>query len=492
MVGASKNHKPSKIVKALLFTLVFSLLSLCSGYAWADNAADSTATFSEARALFSNEKHLESIEALIAFLKDQPNSEHSEDASYLANIIIEYRLSDDEFESLSTRALLSNEYMDSMRKLRSGERLKTTPYFSAAIIRSIVPHQKSQSGERPKVCNAPAPPDNLEPDIIVSARVGNDDYADGKCFAFKTISGALKNIKTNGVVWVAPGTYYSIYGENFPILIPEGVSLIGDEINKGNGTTPTVITGSGYAAKGRSTNDYYSTIKGSEGSTVSGFIIKTDNKELLRFGLYSLDSDITIRNNTFIDSYGGVTLHGGGNPLVENNIFSTKYYGIYTHCIGIATIQENDFIEGSYITNSHGDSIIRKNRFSGHSSSGISVHYGSPRIEDNTFKASYVYGALYLGYRTYPVVRRNTFEIFGGAAIKIGKNALPDLGTASDPGNNTFIGNKGTAIISESVTTINAIGNKWNSSRPVCGTDIKLPKNGSVIWGSRRNERCDR
>ncbi|MEE9613919.1 MAG: DUF1565 domain-containing protein [Thermodesulfobacteriota bacterium] len=338
-------------------------------------------------------------------------------------------------------------------------------------------------------CAAPDPPSGLDPDIIVSARYGDDVIADGDCTPYRTVTAAMKAVKADEVVWVAPGIYDAERGEKFPIQLPPGVTLVGDEANKGSGPVPTVIIGSGPAYK-----NYHATIKGAGGAggtTVSGLAIRTGDKKLLRFGIYSADAGITIRNNNFSDSYGGVTLHGGGDPLVEGNVFKTSAYGVYTHCLGTATIRKNDFIEGSYIDNVHGDAIIKENNFSGNSYRAISVQYGNPLVEGNSFHASYVHGALSLHYEASPVVRGNRFEVQGGNGVQIKGQAQPDLGTASDPGGNVFTGTGGTAIVNESGAVVYAVGNRWNSDKPVCGTDIKIVKSGKVVWGAGAGESCD-
>src|SRR5256885_1439045 len=95
---------------------------------------------------------------------------------------------------------------------------------------------------------------------------------------FKTISYALRVATRSGTtVHVAPGTYTS--GETFPITVPAGVLLIGDEPNKGGGSTPTRIVGGGGQAPGATAGFGVALLPGA-GSTVAGVTITNDNPAL--------------------------------------------------------------------------------------------------------------------------------------------------------------------------------------------------------------------
>jgi parallel beta-helix repeat protein len=339
-------------------------------------------------------------------------------------------------------------------------------------------------------CSAPSPPPDIKPTFIVSSYVGDDDKADGRCIAYKTISKAIQAAKPNDLIWVAAGIYDAELGENFPIKLPEGVSLIGDPKSNGAGNDSPVISG-----QGRFIQKSYAAIVGATESIVKGFTIKTGT-EFFRFGIISSDADMTITNNTFSDSYGGVYLIGGGNPLIENNIFSSESYGIYIDHAGIAKIQRNNFIEGSFVRILRGSPVIYENSFSGPHPSAIFVQYGSPLIERNTFNSSYTSGAIQLVYRAYPVIRLNTFKSLNSVAINIKGSSLPDLGTTKDPGGNMFTGKRGIGVMLRNNNTVYAVGNVWKSTQvwipkqPVCGSDIKIEKKGEVVWGENVGEMC--
>ena len=214
-----------------------------------------------------------------------------------------------------------------MRKLRNWERVETLPDLVGAIIRSVK-FTQSKDGAQSTKCVTPDPPNGLNPDIIVSARIGSDELGNGKCRAFKTITAALKDVKPNAVVWVSPGVYSEEIGERFPIFVPKGVSLIGDVENKGEGTIPTVITGSGYV-----TTVYHTAVYAYEGTTISGFTFKSaSGKSSMEFGLFSQGKGIIVKDNTFKELFGGYA-NLGGNPIVKGNLFDTQKYEICSSCL---------------------------------------------------------------------------------------------------------------------------------------------------------------
>src|SRR5688500_17905353 len=62
---------------------------------------------------------------------------------------------------------------------------------------------------------------------------------------FRTITRAIATVLAGQTIQVAPGTYDAALGETFPLLLPPGTALLGDELTKGNGSTPTRIEGGG-------------------------------------------------------------------------------------------------------------------------------------------------------------------------------------------------------------------------------------------------------
>src|SRR6266852_3755210 len=150
----------------------------------------------------------------------------------------------------------------------------------------------------------------------VSASVGVDTNPGTQGSPFKTITHAMRVATRGGAtVHVAAGTYSS--DETFPIVVPAGVLLIGDEANKGGGSTPTSIVGGGGQAPGATAGVGVALLPGA-GSTIAGFRITNDNPALSgRYGLFLSNSSVTLRNNTVTGAthiIGVYVADDGGTP----------------------------------------------------------------------------------------------------------------------------------------------------------------------------------
>jgi len=190
----------------------------------------------------------------------------------------------------------------------------------------------------------------------VSTSTGADTNPGTQNSPFKRITHAISVATRSGTtVQVAPGTYS---GEIFPIIVPAGVLLIGDETNKGGGSTPTSIVGGGLAP-GSAPGDIGVAVLPGTGSTIAGFTITNNNSSFTdRRALILGNSSVTLRNNTvtgathkvgiyidastnhvitgnrIVDNGGsgmGVGLgfiHGGAGSKVENNVITGNGLGV--------------------------------------------------------------------------------------------------------------------------------------------------------------------
>jgi len=165
---------------------------------------------------------------------------------------------------------------------------------------------------------------NDDPEIYYVSAVGSDNNPGTQGSPFKTITHALRVATRSGsTVRVAPGTYNVAHGESFPITVPAGVLLIGDETNKGGGSTPTSIVGGGGQAPG-ATAGYGVALLTGAGSTIAGFTITNDNPALSgRYGLFLSNSAVTLRNNTVTGATHVIGIYvsddGGTPPTPSTN-----------------------------------------------------------------------------------------------------------------------------------------------------------------------------
>jgi hypothetical protein len=209
------------------------------------------------------------------------------------------------------------------------------------------------------VCQAGlAPPAAGVTTVFVSATAGNDATGSGNCAApYKTISKAVVGTTNGAVIRAAPGTYNTALGETFPINLPAGVSLIGDEANRGQGTTGTKIIGDGLLAfAGQDCGTYRTTVYAGANSTIAGFELTNPVNLTVRMTLVVRTDGVTIRNNTVTGLTSGESaiyvcnnsvnqvitgnrivnnlgvglgfIGGGAGSRVENNIITGNDYGV--------------------------------------------------------------------------------------------------------------------------------------------------------------------
>jgi parallel beta-helix repeat protein len=168
------------------------------------------------------------------------------------------------------------------------------------------------------------------PDLYVNAGTGNDSNAGTSSTSpFKTITKALSVAVLGQNINVAAGTYDTANGETFPLYIPAGVSLIGNESNKGSST---IILGGGTPTVYAPSYISNAVVMGS-GSVLAGFTV-TNNSGLGNFPMgvlvhsgYSANN-VIIRNNTIINNPAeGVYVAGGSGGVVTANTFSGNARG---------------------------------------------------------------------------------------------------------------------------------------------------------------------
>jgi len=191
----------------------------------------------------------------------------------------------------------------------------------------------------------------VAPNFYVNAPTGSDTNRGTQASPFKTITHAMSLSKSGSTVQVAPGTYDVANGEVFPITVPAGVLLIGDETNKGGGSTPTSIVGGGQVPA--SPVGTSAALLPGTGSTIAGFTVTNNNGSFsVRRGLSLGNSTVTLRNDTVTGATHqvGVYIDASinhmitGNRIVGNGNTST---GLAFSKGGVGSKVENNVITGN-------------------------------------------------------------------------------------------------------------------------------------------------
>jgi hypothetical protein len=193
-------------------------------------------------------------------------------------------------------------------------------------------------GPVPEVDGAPL--DSGPTAWFVNAATGDDVANDGKSAAtpFLTITRALAAATSGEDVLVAAGTYDASLGETFPITIPDGVILRGDEDNKG----------AGVIVAGGSPSEFIGTvIAAGSGSVVAGLTISAvpsgaDNT----MGLDITVSNVTVQNCTITDGAANAIYirNGSTGHVIRGNVLLRNNEGI-----GFIGGGEGSLVEGNLI-----------------------------------------------------------------------------------------------------------------------------------------------
>lgn len=262
---------------------------------------------------------------------------------------------------------------------------------------------------------APPLPDN-RPAIFVDAANGSDTRGDGsRNNPFKTITYAIQRAEAGSVIQLFPGVYSEESGETFPIRLKAGLTLRGDESTLGEGY---LITGGGtYMSPTLGRQNV--ALLAETGAEVRGVTLRNQGRR--GYALWVESASPRILNNSFVGSiHDGIFIAGASNPWVEGNRFyKNGANGISVLGTSQPTIVNNLFQETGFglTIDQRSAPVVRNNRI----------------LQNRT--------GVIIGGSSRPILRNNLIAQNLETGLTAITNAQPDLGTATDPGNNIFEGN---------------------------------------------------
>ena len=152
--------------------------------------------------------------------------------------------------------------------------------------------------------------------LYVNPVVGNDANTGTRSYPYKTLTRALRGTTTAKIIQLASGTYSTATNEVFPIVIPAGVMVVGNEATKGQGI---VISGSGkYQSRYFSVQNI--TLLLLSDAQLMG--VTVTNATAKGTGVWIESTAPTLANNTFINcGREGVFVSGTAKPAILDNAF---------------------------------------------------------------------------------------------------------------------------------------------------------------------------
>lgn len=275
--------------------------------------------------------------------------------------------------------------------------------------------------------------------LYVNPTTGKDTGAGSSTAPFKTLTKALASATAGTTIHLATGTYNAAGGEIFPLVIPSGVMVLGNELSKGKGIT---ISGSGQ---------YSSSTFGSQ-----KIALRLDSKAQLRgvtvsnavekgTGVWIESTSPTLANNTFTHcGREGVFITGTGKPLILDNVF-------------IANAASGVF----FVRNAKGE--VRRNTCQ-KTGYGIAISdSAAPLIADNKLISNNA--GIFLSREARPVLRRNLIEKNTSGGLVVTGNAQPDLGSSQDPAGNILRDNGRVDLQNSTSLTLVSVGNQLNPAQ---------------------------
>ncbi len=253
---------------------------------------------------------------------------------------------------------------------------------------------------------------STSPTLFVNPTSGSDSAAGSQVSPFKTIARALQQIKSGTKIQLAPGTYSTATGETFPIIIPSGVTIVGNESNKGSGIQ---ITGGGIFASPTFANQLV-TFKLENNAQLRG--VTVTNSETRGTGAWIESTAPTIANCTFVNcKREGVFATGTANPVVNDNVFFQNAAN------GISIVRDT---KGEFRRN-----VCQNTGF------GLAIgDNAAPLIADSRIFENR--SGIVLSKAARPVLRGNIVERNTESGLISLERSVPNLGSSQDPGGNIF------------------------------------------------------
>lgn len=271
--------------------------------------------------------------------------------------------------------------------------------------------------------------------IYVNPQTGTDATGAGTTEAtpYKTITFALQQAQSGTVIQLVPGTYSSETGEKFPLTLPQGVTLRGDEAGKGQGI---LITGSGkYTSRTFAAQNV--TILPQNNSVITG--VTVTNPESRGSGVWIESTNPRVINSTFTNNKReGIFVTGTGNPIIAGNIFiQNTGNGVSVAKSASGEIRGNLFQDTGFGLAVGGDS--------------------TPLIVENQILQNV--DGIFISNSAKPVLRKNVIQNNTRDGIVSISQAQPNLGTSEEAGGNLIRNNKRFDLNNATQGQILAIGN---------------------------------
>jgi parallel beta-helix repeat protein len=288
--------------------------------------------------------------------------------------------------------------------------------------------------------------------LYVDPVMGDDANSGTRANPYRTLTCALKATASAKMIQLAPGTCSSASGEVFPLVIPDGVTVLGNEATKGKGI---FISGSGeYRSQGFGMQNITLLLQGNAqliGVTLTNPMAKGT-------GVWIESASPTVANNTVTQcGREGVFVSETAKPTIRDNVF------VQNTIAGLVMARHS---QGEVLRN-----VVQKN------SLGIAISdFAAPLVAHN--KVSENSTGMAFSRKAHPVLRHNLIEKNIQDGLLVNGEAVPDLGNSQEPGGNIFRSNGQFDVRNITSKKLISVGNQLlNSQIRGLVELVRLPKN---------------
>ncbi|HEY9655984.1 MAG TPA: DUF1565 domain-containing protein, partial [Crinalium sp.] len=276
--------------------------------------------------------------------------------------------------------------------------------------------------------------------LYVNPASGTDAPGAGnEATPYRTIAYALRQATPGTYVQLARGSYTEASGEVFPLNVPPGVTLRGEESEKGQ--TVAIIGGGNLVSPTFARQNV--TLQAGKDTEIRG--ISVTNPNTRGTGIWIESVNAKIQNCTFNrNNREGVFVTGTANPVIADSVF----------------------------TQNGGNGISVANRATGEIRSNVFQNTGfglaiggnaAPKISGNRIIENT--DGLYINDAARPILRNNTIENNKRDGIVATSNAQPDIGTTGSDGNNIVRNNRQYDLNNTTNKTLYAVGNTIDTGK---------------------------
>ncbi|MGK7910737.1 MAG: DUF1565 domain-containing protein [Synechococcus sp.] len=240
--------------------------------------------------------------------------------------------------------------------------------------------------------------------LHVNPIAGSDANTGSLDAPFQTISRALTEAKTGDIIRLADGSYSEATGEEFPLIVGEGIALVGDELRRGMNIR--VIGGGRYlsATWGGQTV----TVVAGDRTRISG--ITFTNEDIRGTAIWVESGVPSIANNTFVANHReGVFASGTSAPEVRANVFSNNGgngISFTRHSSGV--FEGNTVSDSGYGVSISGSAspVVVGNTISNNRSGVLVTGAARPILRENTITRNREDGIVAIG-SSAPIIQEN-------------------------------------------------------------------------------------